>query len=995
MSWLSRLTNALRPDRLDGELEEELRFHLEARAEEAIRRGIAPQDAAREARLRLGNPLHTRETSRDARLMPWLESLVKDACFGFRMLRKDRGVTAAALVSLALAIGASLAAFALVDALLLRPLPVYQPERLVRLTTTDESDPHPNHTFNYPLFERCRLATRGQLELFAMSNQYPEPVVFAKSGGREEEARVQYVSGNALPSLGIRAALGRLLTPSDDLHPGAHPVAVASYNFWMRRFGGNPSVLGQWFSDGTRQFQIVGVTEKGFTGVEPGISSDLWVPTMMWWNPKDLSSAHSYWFGVLGRLKPGATAEAVQQPLQAVYTNFLRERAADFRPDESRALVARFMRGRLQVVPAPNGPSRLRETFARPLWILAAVAGLLLLIACSNLANLFTARALAREREMALRISIGAGRGRLMRQLLVEGLLLAGAASVLAAAFAAIAAPAIVGLLSRSDSQVYLDLHPDWRMTAFLLLACATATMLFALLPALRASAVSPHEALKSGGSKQSARTNTLRPMLAAQIAFSFMVLFVAGLLLLSFRQLTHVDLGFDPHGVALIDVRITNPDMFATHTPAGRIDALQLLDRVRQLPGVRNAAMCEFGFFTGSWMTENVRVPGRAPGDDGVNVIPVSPGFLETMGVRLLEGRAFTPSDVTSASSVVLVNQAFARRYYPGEDPVGKRFAFAEKDRDLPQDIIGVVQDVRLQSVRDPAPPNLFEPTRSLTGTLAVRADGDPWRVVPLVRRQIRSFGHSLRDGDVTLQSTLVDDALLRERLLALLAGFFALAAIALAGVGLYGVLSYSVVRRTKEIGIRMALGAKQASVVRLVIREILAVAAIGLVVGLVLGRLLARPVESLLYEVKPGDFWTVACRSRCCWLRPHSPRFAPLGAPPRWNPRSRCGTSKGRASSPYVPVTIPPSTLITAPLTKDAASEASHRYALAISSGCPMRPSGVCARMPSSIFSGMALIISVAMKPGATALTRMRYLPSSRAHTRVIPITPALLAT
>ncbi|MFY9725853.1 MAG: ADOP family duplicated permease [Bryobacteraceae bacterium] len=859
MSWLSRLTNAFRPDRLDSELEEELRFHLEARAEEAVRRGIAPEDAARQARLRLGNPLQTRETSRDARLMPWLESLVKDVRFGFRMLRKDRGVTAAALASLALAIGASLAAFALVDALLLRPLPVYQPERLVRLTTTDESDPHPNHTFNYPLFERCRQATQGQLELFAMSNQYPKPVVFAKSGGREEEARVQYVSGNALPSLGIRPALGRLLTPSDDLRPGAHPVAVASYNFWMRRFGGDPSVLGQWFSDGTRQFQIVGVSEKGFTGVEPGISSDLWVPTMMWWNPKDLSNTGSYWFGVLGRLKPGATAEAVQPPLQAVYTNFLRERAADFRPDDSRALVARFLRGRLQVVPAPNGPSRLRETFARPLWILAAVAGLLLLIACSNLANLFTARALAREREMALRISIGAGRGRLMRQLLVEGLLLAGAASVLAAAFAAVAAPAIVGLLSKSDSQVYLDLHPDWRMTAFLLLACATATLLFALLPALRASAVSPHETLKSGGSKQSAQTNTLRPMLAAQIGFSFMVLFVAGLLLLSFRQLTHVDLGFDPHGVALIDVRITNPDMFATHTPAGRIAALQLLDRIRELRGVRSAAMCEFGFFTGSWMTEDVRVRGRAPGDDGVNVVPVSPGFLETMGVRLLEGRSFTPGDVTSASSAVLVNQAFARRYYPGEDPVGKRFAFAERDGDLPKDIIGVVQDVRLQSVRDPAPPNLFEPTRSLTGTLAVRADGDPWKVVPLVRQQIRGFGHSVRDGNVTLQSTLVDDSLVRERLLALLAGFFALAAVALAGVGLYGVLSYSVVRRTKEIGIRMALGAKQAAVVRLVIREIAVVAAIGLAAGLLLGRLLARPVESLLYEVKPGDFWTV----------------------------------------------------------------------------------------------------------------------------------------
>jgi putative ABC transport system permease protein len=563
-------------------------------------------------------------------------------------------------------------------------------------------------------------------------------------------------------------------------------------------------------------------------------------------------------------LKPGATAEAVRPVLQGrVYANFLREQAARVsRSDQSRALsMDRFLRGRLHVLPAPNGPSRLRETFARPLWILATVAGLLLLIACSNLANLFTARAMAREREMALRISIGAGRGRLIRQLLVEGAMLAGMATLLAALFAAIAAPSIVGLLGTSGSQAYLDLRPDWRMLAFLLVACTTATLLFALLPALRASGLSPHEALKSGGSKQSARTDALKPMVAAQIAFSFVVLFVSGLLLQSFRQLTHVDLGFDRNGPILIDLASSEPDPFAAmKRPGAQIAALQLLDRIRELPGVRNAALCEFGFFSHSWMTQEVRIPGRAPDSTEVNYIPISPGFFETMGVRLLEGRSFAPSDVTPTSSAVVVNQAFARHYYPGEDALGKRFATPNGTPNIPQDIIGVVKDVRLQSVRDPAPLTVFEPVRWPYGTLAVRPEGDPWRVVPLVRQQIRSFGHSARATSVTLQSTLVDDALVRERLLALLAGFFALAALALAGVGLYGVLSYSVVRRTKEIGIRMALGARQASVVRLVIREIVAVAAAGLMAGLLLGRLLAHPVEKLLYEVKPGDFWSLA---------------------------------------------------------------------------------------------------------------------------------------
>jgi predicted permease len=397
-------------------------------------------------------------------------------------------------------------------------------------------------------------------------------------------------------------------------------------------------------------------------------------------------------------------------------------------------------------------------------------------------------------------------------------------------------------------------------MTAFLLSACTAATLLFALLPALRASGVSPNDALKSGG-RQSARSGALRPMLAAQIAFSFVVLFVAGLLLMSFRQLTHVDLGFDRNGPVLIAVGTTDSDQFAAmYSPAARLAALQLLDRVRELPGVRKAAMCEFAFFSGSWMAENVRIPGRPPGAGSVYSVPVSPGFLETMGMRLLQGRSITPSDFTPTPSVVLVNQAFARRYFPGENPVAKRIVFARAHRDLPQDIVGVVEDAHLQSARDPVPPAVFVPLRSLTGTLAIRTEGDPWKVVPLVRRQIRAFGHAVRDGDVTLQSTLVDDTLVRERLLALLAGFFALAALALVGVGLYGVLSYSVVRRTKEIGIRMALGARQSSVVRLVMREIAIAAIVGLAAGFALGRVLARPVESLLFEVKPADFRSLA---------------------------------------------------------------------------------------------------------------------------------------
>ena len=852
MSWLSRLANAFRGGCVDRELDDELRFHLEARTEELMRSGVSAGEARRQARERLGNDLALRERSRDIRLAPWLESLWRDLRYGLRVLWKDRVVTLAAVLSLGLALGACTAAFALIDAMILRPLPVSQPERLVYLSFRYRG-PEPGQSFSYPMLQRLQAASGAQIELFAASNEALNSAAFGN--GEEEKVRNQFVSGNFFRVLGIVPALGRLLSPADDSAPGSSPVAVLSYSFWMRRFGGSPSVLGSRFQLGGKPYRIVGVARKGFDGIEPGIRTDFWLPQAM--VTEALGDWSWNWFRILGRLQPGVTRQQAQQVLQAAFTNARRDWAPQaFGPNDAPERIQQFLTAPLYVRPAAGGPSDLRRDFARPMWLLAAVAGLVLLIACSNLTNLFTARAAARQREMALRISIGAGRARLVQQVLVEGALLASAACVLGFAFGAAVAPAIVGMLGSSRNPVYLDLQLTWRLVGFTTAAGVLSALLFALAPALRASGVAPQEALKGGG-KHSARSALLRPVLAAQVGIGFAVLFVSGLFLASFVKLVNLDLGFSGNGVVLFTLAARSG---ARNTQVAEAD---LLDRVRALPGVRSAGMSEWGLFSGSGRDQVIRIPGRAPDPALANVLPISPRFFQTMGMRLLAGRDLNQTDMEKRSGAVVVNEAFARHYFPGEDPLRKRFtwpAHGSNAPDVPEQIVGLVRDAHYGSVRDPAPPTMYLPMEHLRGTLAVRAAGDPLRLIPAVRQAVRGFGPALEISEVVQQSTLVNNALLRERLLAVLSGFFAVVAVLLAAVGLYGVLSYSVVRRTREIGIRVALGARQSTVVRMVVAEIALATAAGSAGGLAAGEVLARSAAKLLYEVKPTGLPSIA---------------------------------------------------------------------------------------------------------------------------------------
>jgi predicted permease len=865
MSWLSRVRNVFRSDRVSDELDEELSFHVESRARDLTAAGMDPEAAAREARRRLGNRVTLRERSLDVKLATGLESLVRDLRIGLRMLRRDLGVSVSAIASLALAIGGCTAAFALVDVLILRPLPVPEPGRLITLSIVEET--RERTSFNYPLYQRLAAAARGRADFATFGWQGgPTTAVFDPATG-EERVYSQYISGDGFGLLGLRPAIGRLILPSDDYPPGAHDVAVLSHAFWTRRFGADPRVIGRTLVLNRKHYEIVGVAPAGFTGIEPGIATTLWVPLTSTPTPEALTEAGWHWFRILGRLAPGHRADDVRDGLQPVLSAFLQERAAMF-GDAPQAFRDRYVKGRLAVHPAPNGYSQLRTNFERPLWVLAAVVGLVLLLACSNLANLMLARGSAREREMALRLSIGAGRGRLVQQLLLEAGALAAAASVAGVVFARLAAPIIVALLAPSDTPAYLDVRFDGRVLLFVAGVGALATIAFGLVPALRVSGTSPIEAMKASSGRHTSRAPLLRPLVATQVAFSLAVLFLATLLLTSFARLATVDPGFVAEGVQLASVDLVDE----ADALRARDTTYRLVEQVRAMPGVTAAGLSRWPLFSGSGWDGTVLVDGRRPNDADVNFLEVTPGFIDALRIRLLAGRDLVRADFDAGSESVLVNQTFTRLFLGGGSPLGRRFTRPERSRtnaptlQRPHQVVGLVSDAKYNDLRETAPPTIYlplgvrdEPTAD-GGALAIRSRLPQRALAERVRAAAATMTPKMKLSDVTSQSTIVANTMLRERLLALLSGFFALVSLSLAAVGLYGVLSYSVVQQTREIGIRIALGAAERAVIRTVLGSVWTYVFAGIAVGLAAGLWLAQFVTALLYEVRPRDASSIA---------------------------------------------------------------------------------------------------------------------------------------
>jgi predicted permease len=861
MSWLSRITNVFRPSAVDGVLDDEMAFHIESRIADLVASGMPREAAETMARRQFGNRLRLREESRDVKVWPGLDSLVRDVRLGVRMLRKHSLVTAAAVVSLSLALGACVAAFSLVDALLLRPLPVHDPQRLVYLTVPGANPEAPeNDVFSDPAFVRLRDAGRGRVDLFALAYPNKSRVTFEGPSRDKETVRTQVASGDAFERLGVGPSVGRLLTTQDDVRPGAHPVAVLSHAFWMQRFGGDPAVVGRSFvlheRHGDRTFQIIGVAAARFRGLEPGYSTDLWIPYAMQGASAFGNSGYRT-LRVIGRLHEGVAVEQAHSILQAAFTNFRRDDVVNsFPPGTSSERIAAFVNAPLFVRPAPTGVSPLRTKFQRPLWVLASIAGLMLIIASSNVANLFLARTAAREHEMSLRLSLGAGRGRLIQQTLIETAVVACAACVLGMLFATVAAPAVVSMLRSVDDPVLLDLRLDWRLVAFMCGLTVLCNALLGLAAASRASSAEPMTALKGRGTRSSASARAMRPFVVVQVAFSLIVLFIGGLLVRSFVKLTSLNPGFTASDVLLVSWEPAERLEWA----AQRVAVLQALDHIRGVPGVAAASAAEFNVLGRPWR-HHFTVPGAAPETLEVTMSPVTPGYFETMKIPLLQGRTFVRHDLeTDDPTRVVVNESFAKRYFGGEPAVGRMFNAQFGKADVPNEIVGVVADVRFDLRKPPEPAMyILLPLESFQ-TLHVRVAGDADAIAARIGDDVRSAAPLLRVTSITSQREIVNRTLVRERLLALLGGFFAVVGLVLTAVGLYGTLSHAVVQRTREIGIRVALGARTLGAVRSVLADAASSTIVGVVCGLAAGLYGSRFVETMLFEVSAHDGWSLA---------------------------------------------------------------------------------------------------------------------------------------
>jgi predicted permease len=847
MSLWSRIAYAFRGDRLNREIDEEFAAHIE----EAIAAGNDPA----EVRRGFGSQLRLREQSRDARIVVWLDRLRADVVFGWRQLFKRKVTTAAAILSLALAIGACTSAFRLIDALFLRPLPIAHAGRLsvlaIRVPDTN-GVPLTFDTFAYPNFARMRAAAQGQAELIAASLISRTDLTYA-TDNEMEKGYVQYVSGWMFSSFGLQPALGRLLTASDDRAPGASPCAVLSYNYWTRRFGNDPGVLGRSVHIGSGTFQIVGVGPRSFTGTEPGTVTDIFLPAMM--NPS-VTREDTSWLRTLAVVNPGVPIEPLRARLDAVNLHSMTERMKGF-AGMSQHNIDVFLQMKLLIQPAASGVSRLQDDYRRALIWLGVLVVLVLLIACANVANLMTAQATSRAREMALRVSIGAGRTRLVQLVLVENAMLAVFSAALGALFAWWAAPFVVSRINPPDNPARLVLPADWRVLVFGSLLTLAVTLLFGLAPALRASAIQPVTALK-GGEEPHAKRRSMYALIAAQVAFCFVVLFFAGLFVATFRHLNSQPLGFEPHDLLLLE----------TVTPHGQPPESwsQMAETLRAAPGVKQVAIAGWPLLTstGVW-SGSISVNAAPVTDTWGYFLSISPGWLGAVKMRLLEGRDFNSND--SFPGQAIVNQTFVKTFFNGADPLGRTFEKVNPSgsRQLCR-VVGVVPDAAYASLHKPILPVAYVPFRQFDskglpnppqgGVFLLRTSGiNPLSLAPALGRLVQQANPAFRVSNVQTQQELVDNQTIRERLLALLALFFAAVALLLAAIGLYGVLNYSVLQREREIGIRIAVGARLGSIARLVTAQIFAAVCIGAALGIALGIASVRSVQTLLYGVRGTD--------------------------------------------------------------------------------------------------------------------------------------------
>jgi len=797
-----------------------------------------------------------------------LAGLWKDLLYGARLLRANTGFTVVAILSLALGIGANTAVFQLLDAVRLRMLPVRDPQQLADVVvvyrpngrTGDFTAAHPDLTF--AIWQHIRDQQQGFSKFAAWSTQ----PLNLNPGGEARYADALWVSGGFFDTLGIRPVLGRLISPSDDYSGCGSGGVVISDSFWQREFGASPSVVGRKISLEGHPFDIIGVTPPDFFGVEVGRRFDVALPicsepVTTGPHPR-ITDPQGWWLAAIGRLKPGWTIAQASAQLAAISPGIFE---ATLPPDYDAQDRRNYLQFKLGSRPVGTGRSELRTDYESPLWLLLAISGLVLLIACANLANLILARASTRQRELAVRLALGASRARLTRQLLAESSLLAALGALCGAGLAQVLSHLLVLFLSTEHARLFVDLNPDWRVLAFTAGLAVLTCLLFGLAPAIQAARTPPAEVLKATGrgvTAGRARFRLRRVLVISQVALSLVLLVGALLFIRTLSNLANLDAGFQRDHIL-----VTELDLSSLNLPVARRISYkdEVLAQVRSLPGVSSAAATSIVPLSGQGWNDNINIPGSHIQRQLADFNRVTPEYFRTMGTPLLMGRDFTERDTLASPPVAIVTQTFVRKYLNGSDPIGQTFSLirGSKSEKLFQ-IVGLVKDTKYTDLREDFSPVAFlakgqDDDPKLDLQIVIRSDEPLINLVPAIKHAIATIDPAIVIHFKVLE-TMIRDGLLRERLMAILAGFFGILAAVLAMIGLYGVVSYMVARRRNEIGVRVALGANPHQIVRLILRESAGLLGIGLAIGIVLAIACGSAARALLFGLRPSDPTTLA---------------------------------------------------------------------------------------------------------------------------------------
>jgi predicted permease len=815
-----------------------------------------------------------------------MQTLCQDVRYGLRMLAKAPGFTAVAVLTLALGIGANTGIFTIINSVLLSALPVKNPQQLVFLSDpnsqgmSDGSEDGDRDLLTWDEFEEFRDHNQVFTGVLAADSQPTRPNVSVDDGGNSSEGQPAYVtmvSGDYFSVLGVSALMGRTFTGDMDGLRDANPVAVISYNFWQSRFGGEADILGRKLRIFHTAFDVIGVAPKNFTGETVGFSPDVWTPLSMQaevmpgrdlLTPLKDPREKLMWLQVVGRLKPGVSVEQAKASVNVEFQQYLQSQIGTTLTEQDRK---NFLNQHIALAEGSRGASTLRGNFEQPLLILMGVVGLVLLIACANVANLLLARAASRQKEIAVRVALGAGRGRLFRQLLTESILLALLGGGFGLLFAQWADVGLLRLVSRGPQPIPLDIHPDVKILGFTLGVALLTGILFGLVPAFRTSRVDLNGVLKgtsrgfSGGGGRGGRVSAGKILVVAQVALSLLLLIVAGLFVHSFQKLAEVKLGYDRDHLLLFRV---NPLQAGYKGPGVAQLFKDLVARIQGIPGVRGVTLSQNGLFSGSESADQITIEGYTP-KSGQEMHArfdlVGPNYFSTVGIPILLGREIGPQDEGNGQRVGVINQTMAKYYFGKESPIGRRIWDMYPTTHTDFIVVGVVADAKYNSVRETTPRRFYVPFfhpigDANFGNIEVRAAGEPAAVIAGVRDAVKQTAPNLQIPQFQTMNQLVEGSLTRDNMITTLASFFGGLAVLLACIGIYGIMGYAVAGRTNEIGIRMALGAQPGNVLLLVLRESLILVLIGVGIGLpaVIGA--GKLISSLLYGLTPADPLTLA---------------------------------------------------------------------------------------------------------------------------------------